>query len=127
MTGNRVLLDTSIIINSFKNNDVKRQLHGFSEIYVPVIAAGELYYGAYRSANIKKHLEQVYLFLQNYTLLSADIITSDLYGSIKTALNSKGKPIPENDIWIAAIAVQYHLPLFTADKHFKEIDNITLV
>jgi len=128
MTGNKCLLDTSIIIHYFKNNsDIITQLHAFSEIFVSSIAAGELYYGAYRSANVQKHLDQTNRFLQNYTVLTPDIITANLFGSIKTALKGKGKPIPENDIWIAAIAAQFNLPLFTTDKHFKEIDNIILV
>ncbi len=122
------MLDTSIIIHYFKNNsDIITRLHAFSEIFVPSIAAGELYYGAYRSANVQKHLDQTHGFLKNYTILVTDIITTNLFGSIKTALKSKGKPIPENDIWIAAIATQHNLPLFTTDKHFNEIDTITLV
>jgi tRNA(fMet)-specific endonuclease VapC len=128
MTGNKCLLDTSIIIHTFKNNNIiTAQLHTFSEIFVPSIAVGELYYGAYRSANVKKHLDQVQQFLQNYTILATDVVTADLYGSIKTALKNKGKPIPENDIWIAAISVQFGLPLFTSDKHFKDIENIILI
>ncbi len=65
-------------------------------------------------------------FLQDYTVLAPDVFTADLYGNIKAALKGKGKPIPENDMWIAAIAMQYDLPLFTADKHFKEVDRLTL-
>jgi len=128
MTGSKCLLDTSIIIHAFKNNPgIISQLHTFSEIFVPSIVAGELYYGAYCSANVQKHLNQTNQFLQDYTILSPDLATGDLYGSIKSALKSKGKPIPENDIWIAAIAIQFSLPLFTADKHFKAIDKIALV
>ncbi|MDB4921928.1 type II toxin-antitoxin system VapC family toxin [Mucilaginibacter sp.] len=127
MTGNNCLLDTSIIIHTFKNNDLTTQLHTFSEIFIPSIAVGELYYGAYRSANVKKHLDQLHQFLQNYAVLMPDVATADFYGGIKAALKNKGKPIPENDIWIAAIAVQFNLPLFTLDKHFLEIDNIILV
>jgi tRNA(fMet)-specific endonuclease VapC len=127
MTGNKCLLDTCVIIHAFKNNkDITAQLHTFSEIFIPSIVAGELYYGAYCSANVKKHLDQTNQFLQNYTILVPDAITGDFYGSIKSTLKSKGKPIPENDIWIAAIAIQFNLPLFTVDKHFKEIDNIVL-
>ncbi len=128
MTGSKCLLDTSVIIFAFKSNpEVINQLHKFSEIFVPSIAAGELYYGAYRSANVQRHLDQTNQFLQEYTIVSPDITTGDLYGSIKSALKNKGKPIPENDIWIAAIAIQFNLPLFTADKHFKEIDKIELI
>jgi tRNA(fMet)-specific endonuclease VapC len=39
----------------------------------------------------------------------------------------KGKPIPENDIWIAASAMQYQIPLFTHDRHFNEVEGISIV
>jgi tRNA(fMet)-specific endonuclease VapC len=128
MTGSKCLLDTSVIIHIFKNTpDIVARLHAFSEIFVPSIAAGELYYGAYCSANIEKHLDQIIQFLKNYTILSPDVVTGDFYGQVKKSLKDKGKPIPENDIWIASIAIQFDLPLFAIDKHFKEISNITLI
>jgi len=128
MTGSRCLLDTSVIIHIFKTTpDIIAKLHTFSEIFVPSIAAGELYYGAYCSANIEKHLDQTIQFLNDYTLLSPDAVTGDFYGQIKKSLKDKGKPIPENDIWIASIAIQFNLPLFAVDKHFKEISNIILI
>ncbi|RLB16513.1 MAG: VapC toxin family PIN domain ribonuclease, partial [Deltaproteobacteria bacterium] len=46
------------------------------------------------------------------------------YAKIKNALREKGRPIPENDIWIAAIAVQYNLTLVSRDDHFKRIDGL---
>jgi tRNA(fMet)-specific endonuclease VapC len=52
--------------------------------------------------------------------------TSIAYGNIKAALRKKGKPIPENDIWIAAIAKRYELVLIFRDKHFKEIESISI-
>jgi tRNA(fMet)-specific endonuclease VapC len=127
MTGNNCLLDTSIVIHAFKNINLAEQLDSFSEVYIPAIAVGELYYGAYRSSNVKKHLDQVNQFLERCNILAVDVTTSNLYGSIKAALKDKGKPIPENDIWIAAVATQFELPLFTTDKHFKEIDGLILI
>ena len=128
MTGNKCLLDTSVIIHAFKNdNAVTERLDTFGEIYVPVEVEGELCYGAYKSANPEKHMTQIQSFLLNCKILSPDRITADIYGSIKAGLMKKGKPIPENDIWIAALARQYDLDLFTTDKHFAEIDNIILL
>jgi len=53
--------------------------------------------------------------------------TAEKYAIIKTSLLSKGKPIPENDIWIAATAMQYNLLLYTMDSHFREIQTISLL
>lgn len=59
-------------------------------------------------------------------MLSADEETANNYTLIKSGLLNKGKPIPENDIWIAAIARQYKLTLITRDKHFDEIDALSI-
>ena len=55
-----------------------------------------------------------------------DELTTLAYGTIKAALRKKGKPIPENDIWIAAIASQHNLTIVTRDKHFKEVDGLKI-
>ena len=128
MTGNKCLLDTSVIIHVFKrHNTIASQLDEMSEVYVPVAVIGELFYGAYKSADAVKHITQLQSFLLNCKTLLPDAMTADIYGNIKSVLVRKGKPIPENDIWIAATARQYNLPLFTTDNHFKEIDSISLV
>jgi len=45
---------------------------------------------------------------------------------VKNALLAKGRPIPENDVWIAALARQHDLVLVTRDEHFAEVDGLTL-
>jgi tRNA(fMet)-specific endonuclease VapC len=52
--------------------------------------------------------------------------TARSYGKIKNQLKVKGSPIPENDIWIAALADQYQLLLITRDKHFNNIEAISI-
>jgi len=49
------------------------------------------------------------------------------YARIKTELKRRGRPIPENDIWIAACAQSAESPLFSRDDHFTEIENLSLV
>ena len=127
MTGNNCILDTSIVIHTFKNPSLLQKLASFAETFIPIIVIGELHYGAYRSANPGKHLAQIREFVANCIVLNADAVTADIYGEVKTGLKNKGKPIPENDIWIAAIALQYNLPLYTTDNHFSEIESIQFV
>ncbi len=128
MTGNKVLLDTNIVIELFKGD---RKILAFLDeqqnVFIAAAVLAELYLGAYRSANEQKHIEQIKTFLLQCTVLSADQATAESCGKVKAALLKKGKPIPENDIWIAATALQYNLPLYTNDKHFSEVDNIVLV
>lgn len=128
MTGNKVLLDTSIVIELFKGDqEVLNFLDKQQNVFIAAAVLAELYLGAYRSANVQKHIEQIKAFLLQCTVLSADQATAEACAKVKAALLKKGKPIPENDIWIAATALQYDLPLYTNDKHFSEVDNISLV
>ena len=128
MTGNSVLLDTNIVIDLFKGD---KKIFAFLEeqqaVYIAAAVLGELFLGAYRSANEARHLQEIKGLLLKCTVLSTDTMTAENYGRIKAALLKKGKPIPENDIWIAATALQHQLPLYTKDKHFNEVDNLTLV
>jgi len=125
MTGNN-LLDTNIVIELFKGNTIITAfLESLDEgINIPFAVLGELYLGAYRSANPKKHIKQINSFLERCNVILADDETANQYALIKTSLLQKGKPIPENDIWIAAVSKQFDLKLHTKDKHFKEIDKL---
>lgn len=57
-------------------------------------------------------------------VLGCDAETARRYGEVKNGLRQKGRPIPENDIWIAAIALQYDLTLVARDVHFGEVDGL---
>jgi tRNA(fMet)-specific endonuclease VapC len=83
---------------------------------------GELYYGAQRSSRVEQNIAQIDRFRAANTILVCDGSTASVYGIVKNALREKGRPIPENDIWIAAIALQNGLILATRDAHFGEVD-----
>jgi tRNA(fMet)-specific endonuclease VapC len=87
---------------------------------------GELYYGAFRSGRIQENLAVIDALAQEVTVLPVDESTARLFGAIHQELRAKGKPIPENDIWIAAAAKQYDLTLVTRDGHFAEVSGLTV-
>jgi tRNA(fMet)-specific endonuclease VapC len=58
------------------------------------------------------------------SVLACDAGTALHYGKLKKDLKEKGKPLPENDIWIAAIAKQHNLAIASRDQHFKEIGSV---
>ena len=123
----RHLLDTNIIVALFKDDDdVRTQIAASSEVFVPAIAIGELFYGAQHSTRVEKNMKKVREFAANSTVLSIDLATAEYYGQIKSELKTKGHPLPENDVWIAAIAQQHSLTVVTRDQHFKEIDGLLL-
>jgi tRNA(fMet)-specific endonuclease VapC len=128
MTGNKFLLDTNIVSALLKGEVIiADNLDKAETAYIPIIVVGELYYGASFSSQVEKNTSELKKVTSRYQLLSLDEETTAVYGNIKTALRRKGKPIPENDIWIAAIAIQNDIPLVTRDNHFKEIENLSLV
>jgi len=122
-----MLLDTNIVIEFFRgNSSIKSRLQKESFLTIPYVVLGELYLGAYRSQNAAKHTQQIKRLLENCNVLIADAETAETYARIKAALLQKGKPIPENDIWIAATALQYGMRLVTRDNHFTEIEKLQL-
>ncbi|GKT09318.1 type II toxin-antitoxin system VapC family toxin [Desulforhabdus sp. TSK] len=121
MTG-RFLIDTNIVIALFANDStVQQHLSNAIEVFTPATVLGELYYGAYKSSRGKENVSRINEFASQNVVLSCDAATAQWYGQIKDGLRKKGRPIPENDIWIAAIALQYDLTLVTRDDHFQEI------
>ena len=60
------------------------------------------------------------------TILEISRTTAQIYGRIKERLLVKGRPIPENDIWIAAIDAENEMILVTRDEHFEQIDDIKI-
>lgn len=123
----RYLLDTNIIIALFADEDaVKENLAEAGVVFVPSIAIGELYFGAWKSGRAKENLARIDEFVANSVVLECNSDTARRYGEIKNALRLKGCPIPENDIWISAISFQHDLTLITRDAHFKKIDSLKM-
>ena len=123
----RFLLDTNIVVALLAGEPaVRDQLQQADEIFVPSIGLGELYFGAYKSSRVTENLARLADLAAHSTVLAADSETARQYGVIKYRLREKGSPIPENDIWIAALAVQHHLVLVTRDVHFNQVDGVAI-
>lgn len=121
----RFLLDTNIVIAIFASDAaVQTRIADAAEVFVPVTVVGELHYGAHKSARVKANLERIEEFAASNTVLICDTETARHYGDIKNGLRAKGKPIPENDIWIAAIAKQHSLIVATRDGHFDNVEGL---
>lgn len=123
------LLDTTVIVDHLrgKNPSISQKLKEIAILYVPLTALGELLYGAYNSAFQAKGLKQVEEFLRICAVLTSDERTAHIYGQINTELSRKGKPIPQNDVWIAAVALEHNLPLATRDPHFSQVTGLTVL
>lgn len=123
--GIRYLLDTNAAIAAMDNLEVlERSLGLDAQLYVSTISVGELSFGAYRSARVQHNLQRLERFLQRVVTLPFSRDTADEYGRLLSELRRKGRPIPVNDVWIAAQARQYGLPLVTRDGHFQHVEGL---
>ncbi|MEK7289663.1 MAG: type II toxin-antitoxin system VapC family toxin [Planctomycetota bacterium] len=121
----KYLLDTNIVIALFAGDlPVKKHIAKAEEVFIPAIVIGELFFGALKSGRPKANSARIENFAAGNTVLACDIGTSREYGRIKNLLHKKGHPIPENDIWIAALAMEHGLTLVSRDEHFKKIDEL---
>lgn len=125
----KVVLDTNIVTPFFNQDPViSARLHRVYQIYVPATVVGEIYFGAYNSTRIASNILKIRNWLKGDVLvLRCDTKTGDYFGRISAELAKKAIKIPQNDIWIAAIALQYQLPLVTRDKHFNKITDLEVL
>ena len=124
----RYLLDTNIIIALFADEAiVKSKLAQASEVFIPSFAIGELCYGARKSGRVQANLAKVDELIATSTVLVCDAETARQYGKVKNKLRLKGRPLPENDIWIATLALQHDLVLVTQDAHFQEVESLQTI
>lgn len=91
---------------------------------IPFITAAELLYGAKRSDRRIENLREYGAFLSKFTILFPDRNTLDIHSELRFALQKSGKPIPQNDLWQAAIAIQHDAVLVTNDSHFVGIPGL---
>jgi tRNA(fMet)-specific endonuclease VapC len=90
-------------------------------VHLPATVVGELYFGAQKSLQPATNLQKVDDLVARSVMLPCDLDTARIYGQIKQQLSSQGTPIPDNDIWIAAVARQHSLRLLARDRHFQRI------
>jgi tRNA(fMet)-specific endonuclease VapC len=123
----KIMLDTSAY-SAFMTGraELKELMQRADAIYLNPIIVGELLAAFMKGRNERKNRGLLRKFLSSprVVLLDLDVETSERYGIIINHLWSSGTPIPTNDIWIAASAMQHGLRLVTIDAHFQNIPHI---
>ncbi len=121
------LPDTNIVIALFAQEpSALTQFGNAEEVFLSSVVLGELYYGARKSGRVSENLARIDELAARVPVLTCDSDTAQVYGQVKSTLFAKGKPIPENDLWIAATALQHGLTVVTRDAHFAEIEGLPL-
>ena len=100
-----------------------------SDIMVPFIVLGELRAGFACGTRSHKNEQTLIRFLNSPRVkpLFADEDTTRQYARLFKQLRTQGTPIPVNDLWIAALAIQHDLPLFTRDAHFNHLPQLPVI
>lgn len=123
----KVLIDTNVYSLAMKGDaTIVNVMRAIDHIGISAISIGELFSGFKGGRLESKNRQELYCFLDSprVKVYAVDVETADLYGSILHALRSAGTPVPTNDIWIAAVAFQHGLRLYTRDRHFQAIPGI---
>ena len=124
----KYLVDTNVIIRLLNSDQRSVELFDMAdEIYIPVIVAGELYYGAENSTKKQENTQIFSDFISQYSVVDIELPITKVYGEIKAQLKSGGFTIPENDLWIAATAKHHQFTLITFDNHFSNINGLHVI
>jgi tRNA(fMet)-specific endonuclease VapC len=123
----KFVLDSNVVIALFDREvSVLEQISAAERTIIPIPVIGELYYGAFKSQRSRSNIEKIDALALSHTIAGVNFDTAQLYGEIKSLLHRRGMPIPNNDIWIAAVALQHGAAVATRDAHFNVIDNLTV-
>ncbi len=122
-----ILIDTNAYV-AFKRGDASiLEIIQYAEaLAISPVVIGELLSGFECGNKIKKNRDELQQFLQSsrIRLFSITSDTANFYSQIYSSLRNRGKPIPSNDMWIAAQTLENGCVLCSHDKHFKAIDGL---
>ena len=123
----RILLDSNAYSHLKRGHGrVAEIVRAAQEILLSTVVIGELLYGFRQGSRLDRNLRELQAFIDNpyVTVVAVGFTTADRYARIAAALRAKGRPIPSNDIWIAAHALETGADLVSADRHFGHIDGL---
>ena len=120
-----MILDTNAL-SAFVDGDVAvgEALRHQARACIPVIVLGEFRYGIARSRHRAAYEQWLQSELRHFDVLPVTEETTVTYAEVRLNLKLKGTPIPANDAWIAALALQHKLPVLSRDEHFDVVTQI---
>jgi predicted nucleic acid-binding protein len=114
-----MILDTNALSAAADDDPaVAAILAGVEQMAIPVIVLGEYRHGIAESRNRASYESWLTELLRDCLVLDVNEPTTHCYAEITLELKRRGKPIPTNDVWIAALCRQHSLPLLSRDRHF---------
>jgi tRNA(fMet)-specific endonuclease VapC len=125
----KILLDTSAYSRLLLGSpEVLRTVESADLVYLSVFVLAELYFGFKGGSKEKRNRDLLARFVSRPTvrIISATRETADVFAEIKHSLKRAGTPVPLNDVWIAAHALETGSVLATFDSHFEKIAGLRL-
>jgi tRNA(fMet)-specific endonuclease VapC len=128
MVMSSIALDTNIAIDVLNAKTTTiALLEAYTLIYLPITVCGELFFGAKNSTKKIQNEQKYQDFMAKYEILNIHYAIAEEYAEIRKQLKESGNPIPENDIWIAAICKANQIPLMTHHRHFSFVAGLTVI
>lgn len=126
----KLLLDTNAYAALFRGNDaVASRVRRAEQVLISAIVAGELLFGFRNGSRYEANARRFEDFLSSpyVAFLPVTLVTADRFARIAAVLRRKGRPLPSNDIWIAAHAMESGADLLSFDQHFAHVDGLAWV
>ncbi len=126
----KTLLDTNAYSALMRGRkEVADEIRRAEYVFLSAVVLGELLYGFRDGSRYESNLQQLETFLERPRVSWVPVtrITADRFGRIAAALRLKGKPIPHNDIWVAAHALETGANLLSYDRHFELVDGLAWI
>jgi tRNA(fMet)-specific endonuclease VapC len=124
----RLILDTNALSAAAEEHlGVMEIVAGVEQLALPVVVIGEYRYGIAQSRHKARYRRWLDGLIADCTVLDVTEQTTLHYATINVELRQAGKPIPTNDLWIAALCRQHGLPLLSRDRHFDVVSGIQRV
>lgn len=120
-----MILDTNTVSALFAGDDSLRKVLSSSARHeLPAIVIGEYRYGLARSRFRRVLLPVLEDLIRESVVLDIGVATAEAYAEVRERLRRRGRPIPENDVWISALAIEHGLEVVSRDEHFDFVEGL---
>jgi predicted nucleic acid-binding protein len=120
-----LILDTNAVSALLQGDNILVELlSDVAHHHLPTVVVGEYRYGLKRSRHRELLTSMFEGLIGESTILPIDLATASHYATLRNELRDQGTPIPENDLWIAALSRQHALMIVSRDRHFDHVAGV---
>ncbi len=125
-----IVLDTNLLIKLFEREiALPKDFERYDNMLLPVTVIGEYRAGLFDTAKGEENKKKLAFYLSKSSVNAVPVTerTTELYAKVYQALRKQGTPIPQNDMWIAASALEHGADIATTDEHFRLVPMLTVI